>query len=164
MAITIDGDGTITGVSVGGLPDGIVAADMLAANAVTTAKISDSQITEAKLASDPQQGVAKMWVNFTGTGTVAINDSFNVASITDNGTGDYTITFTNAMANANYAIVGEVKSSGPSNTRGAEGTQIDDATDPSTTAFRVQTLFGSSGSADGDTFDPPRVYFVVFGD
>ena len=106
----------------------------------------------------------KAWVNFTGTGTVAINDSFNVASITDNGTGDYTITFTNAMANANYAIVGLVKSEGPSNSRGAEGTQIDDATDPSTTAFRAQTLYGSSSSANGDTFDAPRVYFVVFGD
>jgi len=105
MAITIDGDGTITGVSVGGLPDGIVDADMLAANAVTTAKISDSQITEAKLASDPQQGVAKMWINFNGTGTVAVRDSFNVASITDNGTGDYTISLTNAMPNNNYCVV-----------------------------------------------------------
>jgi hypothetical protein len=51
-------------------------------------------------------GVAKAWVNFNGTGTVAIRDSFNVSSITDNGTGDYTINFTTAMPNANYAVVG----------------------------------------------------------
>jgi len=49
-------------------------------------------------------GIAKAWVNFNGTGTVAINDSFNVSSITDNGTGDYTVNFTTAMPNANYAV------------------------------------------------------------
>jgi len=49
-------------------------------------------------------GIAKAWVNFNGTGTVAIRDSFNVSSITDNGTGDYTVNFTTAMPNANYAI------------------------------------------------------------
>ena len=48
MAITINGTGTLTGVSVGGLPDGIVDADMLAANAVATAKIADNAVTSAK--------------------------------------------------------------------------------------------------------------------
>jgi hypothetical protein len=47
-------------------------------------------------------GTAKAWVNFNGTGTVAIRDAFNVSSITDNGTGDYTINFATAMANSNY--------------------------------------------------------------
>ena len=49
MAITINGSGTIGGVSVGGLPDGIVDTDMLASNAVTTAKITDGNITTAKI-------------------------------------------------------------------------------------------------------------------
>ena len=49
-------------------------------------------------------GAAKAWVNFNGTGTVAIRAQFNVSSITDNGTGDYTVTFTTAMADANYAV------------------------------------------------------------
>ena len=49
------------------------------------------------------QGSAKAWVSFTGTGTVAIRASFNVSSITDNGTGDYTLNFTTAMVDANYA-------------------------------------------------------------
>jgi hypothetical protein len=48
---------------------------------------------------------AKAWVNFDGTGTVAIRASFNVTSITDNGTGDYTVNFTTAMPDANYCIV-----------------------------------------------------------
>jgi hypothetical protein len=46
----------------------------------------------------------KAWVNFNGTGTVAIRASYNVSSITDNGTGDYTVNFTNAMTDANYSI------------------------------------------------------------
>jgi hypothetical protein len=50
-------------------------------------------------------GIAKAWVNFDGTGTVAIRASFNVSSITDNGTGDYTINFTTAMPDANYSAV-----------------------------------------------------------
>jgi hypothetical protein len=49
------------------------------------------------------QGSAKAWVNFNGTGTVAIRASYNVSSITDNGTGDYTVNFTTAMPNANYS-------------------------------------------------------------
>ena len=49
--------------------------------------------------------LVKAWVNFDGTGTVAIRDDFNVSSITDNGTGDYTVAFTNAMANANYSVI-----------------------------------------------------------
>ena len=47
-------------------------------------------------------GVAKVWINFDGTGTPAARDSFNVASITDNGTGSYDIVFTNSMSSANY--------------------------------------------------------------
>jgi hypothetical protein len=51
-------------------------------------------------------GLAKAWVNFNGTGTVAIRASFNVTSITDNGTGDYTVNFTTAMVDANYTVSG----------------------------------------------------------
>jgi hypothetical protein len=54
-------------------------------------------------------GAAKAWVNFNGTGTVAIRDSYNISSITDNGTGDYTLSFTNNMANGNYAVAGAAR-------------------------------------------------------
>ena len=47
----------------------------------------------------------RAWVNFNGTGTVAIRASGNVSSITDNGTGDYTLNFTTALADTNYAPV-----------------------------------------------------------
>jgi hypothetical protein len=48
----------------------------------------------------------RAWVNFNGTGTVAIRASGNVTSITDNGTGDYTVNFTTALPDTNYAPVG----------------------------------------------------------
>ena len=47
----------------------------------------------------------RAWVNFNGTGTVAIRASGNVSSITDNGVGDYTVNFTSAMPDANYSAV-----------------------------------------------------------
>ena len=50
-------------------------------------------------------GVAKVWINFNGTGTIATRDSFNVTSITDDATGRYTITIANDMSNANYSSV-----------------------------------------------------------
>jgi hypothetical protein len=51
----------------------------------------------------------RAWVNFNGTGTVAIRASGNVSSITDNGTGNYTINFTTALPDANYAVCGAGK-------------------------------------------------------
>jgi hypothetical protein len=50
-------------------------------------------------------GTPKVWVNFNGTGVVAVRASFNVSSITDNGVGDYTINFATALVDANYAVV-----------------------------------------------------------
>jgi len=49
------------------------------------------------------RGIAKAWVNFNGTGTIAARDSENVSSLTDNGTGNYDVDFTNAMADVNYS-------------------------------------------------------------
>ena len=63
--------------------------------------------------------MCRAWVNFNGTGTVAIRASGNVSSITDNGTGDYTVNFTTAMSDANYAAMG--MSAGFNSTRGAAG-------------------------------------------
>ena len=48
----------------------------------------------------------RAWVNFNGTGTVAIREDGNVSSITDNGTGNYTVNFAVAMVDANYAVMG----------------------------------------------------------
>lgn len=101
MALTLTGDGSITGLSAGGLPDLSVGTADIADAAITAAKMSGAQSGSA-----PIYG-ARAWVNFNGTGTVAINASGNVTSITDNGVGDYTVNFTTAMPDANYSVASQ---------------------------------------------------------
>lgn len=67
---------------------------------VTT--ISDTAGTGAVTLT--KQSAAKVWVNFNGTGTVAINNSFNASSITDNGTGHYDVNYSSAMGNTTYCV------------------------------------------------------------
>lgn len=105
MPISISGSGTITGISAGGLPDGCVTGD----------DIANSTIPAAKLGTTEQSQLCKAWVNFNGTGVVAIRASYNVSSITDNGTGDYTVNFTTAMPDANYSVSGSIVGSSQSN-------------------------------------------------
>ena len=66
----------------------------------------DTLSNKAGTASVPSDtivsGTAKAWVNFNGTGTVAIRRAFNVSSITDNGTGNYYVNFTEAMPDESY--------------------------------------------------------------
>ena len=64
----------------------------------------NSLLNAAGTATPAIDGLAKAWVSFNGTGTVAIREQFNVSSITDNGTGDYTVNFTTEMPDNNYAI------------------------------------------------------------
>jgi len=62
-----------------------------------------------------QQGLCKAWVNLNGTGTVAINSSFNTSGITDEGTGHYSHSFTNNFADADYVGSGSAMFSTSSN-------------------------------------------------
>ena len=98
-------------------------------------------------------GIAKAWVNFNGTGTVAIRDSFNVSSITDNGTGDYTVNFTTAMPNANYVVSGSANDTGgaSSYTWIATGSGASANISRTTSAVRVQSIYATSLSIDCST-------------
>lgn len=98
MPMTLSGDGTITGLSAGGLPDSSIVTADIANAAITAAKLDGAQSGSAPIYA------ARAWVSFNGTGTVAIRANGNVSSITDNGTGDYTVNFTTAMPDANYAV------------------------------------------------------------
>jgi hypothetical protein len=68
--------------------------------------MSTLRVNTIQNTSGIEQYLARAWVNFNGTGTVAIRASGNVNSITDNGVGDYTVNFTNALADANYSFIG----------------------------------------------------------
>lgn len=65
---------------------------------------SNASLMITPVGSAPNYNV-RAWVNFNGTGTVAIRASGNVSSITDNNVGDYTVNFTTAMPDANYSVV-----------------------------------------------------------
>lgn len=84
----------------------------------------------------------RAWVNFNGTGTVAIRASGNVSSITDNGPGDYTVNFSTAMPDANYCATFGAIAQGTSN----GFTTIRQGVAPTTSALRVATIGGASGS------------------
>jgi hypothetical protein len=86
--------------------------------------------------------LCRAWVNFNGTGTVAIRASFNVSSITDNGTGSYTVNFTNAMPDANYALVATTDS----NLSRVAG--YDSANSPTTTSCRIAVVVPSVSLQD----------------
>ena len=101
----------------------------------------------------------RAWVNFNGTGTVAIRASGNVSSITDNGTGDYTVNFTTAMPDANYAI--NVNSSpnyaGAYTASPAINASSTTEVAPTTTAIRFSVV-----STGGSALDPKYVNLSVF--
>ena len=161
MPITINGSGTVAGVSVGGLPNGIVNASILATGAVQSSKIENGTIAGEDLSTAVRGGVALAWVNFDGTtntnGQCSVRQHLNVTSVTDNGTGDYTITFTNAFSDADYVVVGS--SGGSNNTSNGAVYQYDQATAKTTSACRVLTM-----TTGGGVVDTPHVAVAFFGD
>lgn len=93
--------------------------------------------------------LAKAWVNFNGTGTVAIRSAFNVSSITDNGVGNYTVNFATAMSDANYSLVGGHSSFANGGTQGFQAT--------------LATLSATILSRDGGVAtDPTTVHIAIF--
>jgi len=96
----------------------------------------------------------RAWVNFNGTGTVAIRGSGNVSSITDNDTGDYTVNFSNAMPDANYSgqvCIGTISASDGVGGGYTAATLI-------AASFRIRTLNASQSSAK----DFNAIYVAVF--
>jgi len=87
---------------------GTVVADTLQAASTSTLVLKNGVANTPPTVQDSagtQIGTfCRAWVNFNGTGVVAIRAAFNVSSITDNGTGDYTVNFTTAMPDANYSV------------------------------------------------------------
>ena len=128
---------------------------------MSTIKVTNLQDTSGGNSSTSEeifQGRAKAWVSFNGTGTVAIRDDFNVDTITDNGTGDYTINFDNAMSNSNYSVAGSVSWST------TWGTYLSiDASTYSTTAVRIRSLYTNTSSAL-EHIDSLRSSVQIFGD
>lgn len=149
-------------ISASGLATG--GGDLTANRTITvTAAVQSDQETGSSTAVAVVPGVqhfhpsaAKAWVNFNGTGTVSIRRSYNVTSITDNGTGDYTVNFTNAFSDANYMAVGMIGDTGGSGFGIATGPRT---TTPTGSAFRF--LITTAGPTNTDY---PYVHIAFFGD
>lgn len=159
MPITINGAGTVTGITAGGLPD----------SSVLTADIADANITAAKL-SGAQTGTApiygcRAWVNFDGTrneadtgastngANVKIRASGNVTSVLKNGTGDYTVNFTTALADANYASTVSAGRLSDKNTTAVIANQATYAGNKTVSAFRVVSQTFQNSNTDVDMCD-----------
>lgn len=101
----------------------------------------------------------RAWVNFNGTGTVAIRASGNVSSITDNGTGTYTVNFATAMPDTNYSVTGTCSNN--DNNRNESGTlSYGSSGTYSTTAVQVWTV-ENTGSVTVD-IDSARISVAIF--
>lgn len=116
--------------------------------------ITDSAGANSSTPAAIANGTAKAWVNFNGSGTVAIRASYNVSSITDNGVGDYTVNFTTAMADANYAaasVGGNIANAG-----GIFSIATNSAAAPTASAYRINV------QSSGGTMNDNAYVFVSF--
>jgi hypothetical protein len=109
---------------------------------------SNASLMTTPLGTAPNY-MCRAWVNFNGTGTVAIKASGNVTSITDNGTGSYAVNLTTAMPDVNYACVMATKGSGGAGTPflPLEHASLSART-TSSIAFYVIALNGATPDAD----------------
>ena len=106
--------------------------------------------TQLNASGDAPIYACRAWVNFNGTGTVAIRASGNVSSITDNGAGDYTVNFTTAMPDANYAANINPAVSSPNMLAIRVSSQL-------AAGVRVNTV-----DAAGTLFDPSAICVAIF--
>ena len=155
MPTTISGSAGITLPS-GSAGVGTTDTQTLTNKTLTTPNIDSAQF--ATVSGTAPLYAARAWVNFNGTGTVAIRGSGNVSSITDNGTGDYTVNFTTAITDVNYAVSGSARFTTATNSMylaigasGGSGTY-------STSALQVRSVSFSSGTS----FDCDIVNVAIF--
>lgn len=139
---------------------GTVVADTLQADSTSTLVLKNGVANTPPTIQDSagtQIGTfCRAWVNFNGTGTVAIRASFNVTSITDNGTGEYTVNFTNALPDANYCPVGI--SSGSAQ----YSLFYDSPVAKTTSAYRFSTLYANTLGGGGAVVDSVNVQVAIF--
>lgn len=152
---SVTGAKLATGAAAANLGAGDVTSTMLAASAVTNAKIANAGVSAAKL-DGAQTGTApvygaRAWVKFTGNGTNGTNQTIlasgNVASVYKNTTGDYTITFTTAMPDANYVAVCNAQYTSSGGHQAGDNVFLIMANQSQTaSALRVNTQIGNTNS------------------
>ena len=99
---------------------------------------------EGSATTSLQQGLSKSWSSFVGTGTVALRDSLNSASITDRGTGAYTHNISSAMGNINYSCTLTSSRSTNASQVGVFCGNSSDSSAPTTTAVQINEIAGAT--------------------
>ena len=132
---------------------------------MSTIKVTNIQDTSGGNQSTTEQisqGIAKAWVNFNGeSSTAVIRNSFNVSSITDHASADYTVNFTNAMPNADYCVSGAVAdtASGQGYRHLAVGSGNYSDFSKTVNGVRVQSVYRYDGKRQA-----AEIYVVIHGD
>jgi hypothetical protein len=136
--------------------------------------MSTLQVTNIKAtgetASRAVSGVAAAWVNFNGLGTVAIRDSQNVSGLVDNGTGDYTVNYSNNFSAANYSFthngICRIGSRGGafSGTRVSSLAKPDLSNNYNTSSHRFQAAYASDAASNGGVSEPDTICMQINGD
>jgi len=128
-----------------------------AGTVLTTATDLEPQVKDSLNATGSAPVYAcRAWVNFDGTGTVSIRESGNVSSVTDNGTGDYTVNFTTVMPDTNYCANGMAGPDGV--TAFSARTVYVNKSSPTVSSFRFSVVISSSDT----TNDNDLTYLAFF--
>tara|TARA_R110002074_G_scaffold341775_1_gene512299 strand:+ start:192 stop:593 length:402 start_codon:yes stop_codon:yes gene_type:complete len=120
---------------------------------------SDGSTTTQPSIPALDQRMAKAWCNLNGSGTVSINSSYNISSITDNGTGDYTANFSTAFSNANYALT---IAGGQNATTNSGGDEVVASDGFATGSVRIRTYSWDNSGAVRATRDYNPLMFTCF--
>lgn len=119
------------------------------AGTLTIGTISDG--TNSASVTDAIMGSARAWVNFNGVTTATVRASYNVSSVTRNGTGDYTVNFTSSMPDSNYVWTGTARNmAGNDTTRSCVDQRTTTTKTPSALAVRVMSGGTAAALADSD--------------
>lgn len=153
--VKIQGNASGTGIFTVAAPNSNTDRTLTLPDSTGTIATAESTLSQFNVSGSAPVYACRAWVNFNGTSTVAIRASGNVSSITDNGTGDYTVNLTSAMPDANYSfsvLCGY-------NTGVSESTfaTINTTVVPTTSAYRFKTR-----DTAGNIFDSTYVLSSVF--
>jgi hypothetical protein len=158
IAISSGGTGTTTSTGTGA---NVFGTSPTIATPTITGNITDGTYTTS--VAKTAQGTIKAWVNFDGTqsGTITPRAGYNIASVVKNATGDYTVTFTTALADENYAVSGAASSTGGGSTYANAVVTLASGTAQTSSAVRIYTGYTGSNASSGSNVDSSQVQLMI---
>ena len=150
--IALSGNASGTGTLTIAAPNTSTDRTLTLPNSSGTMATAESTLTQFNASGSAPVYAARAWVNFNGTGTVAIRASGNVSSITDVGVGQYTVNFTTALPDANYVVTAA----------GGANLVYTNATASTTTTAFIASGYPSSFAGGATLGDASSMYVAIF--